>query len=145
MKYVVTRRPSGASLVNDFDRMFSSFWNDFPTTATYSVKPKVDIIEKDEAYAIEVELPGFDEKDVEVSVEKHVLTLSSKVEKETEEKKDQYLVKERRVASFSRSFVLPEGVDEEHIAGEFKNGILTLQVPKLPEQQPKKIEVKIAS
>jgi HSP20 family molecular chaperone IbpA len=151
MKYVVTRRPYGVqSSLNNFDKIFSNFWTDYSTNASTKL-PKVDIRENDKEYVLEAELPGYGEKDVDVSVEKHVLLISSvSEEKEAKEEKvekvsESFLVRERRISSFQRSFVLPEGVSEDTIKGEFKNGILTLNIPKLPEKQPKKIEVKIAS
>jgi len=154
MKYVVTRRPYGVqSSLNNFDRIFNNFWSDYPTAASTKL-PKVDIRENDKEYVLEAELPGYGEKDVDVNVEKHVLLISSanetkdvkeeKVEK-TEKVNESFLVRERLTSSFQRSFVLPEGVSEDKIKGEFKNGVLTLIIPKLPEKKPKKIEVKIAS
>jgi HSP20 family molecular chaperone IbpA len=157
MKYVVTRRPYGVqSSLNHFDRIFNNFWSDYPTAASTKL-PKVDIRENDKEYVLEAELPGYGEKDVDVNVEKHVLLISSvneikDVKEESVEKAEKvekvnesFLIRERLTSSFQRSFVLPEGVSEDKIKGEFKNGILTLVIPKLPEKQPKKIEVKIAS
>ena len=160
MKYVVTRRPYGMqSSLNNFDRIFNNFWSDYPAAASTKL-PKVDIRENDNEYVLEAELPGYGEKDVDVNVEKHVLLISSvneakDVKEETVEKSEKaekaeevnesFLIRERRTSSFQRSFVLPEGVSEDKIKGEFKNGILTLVIPKAPEKQPKKIEVKIAS
>lgn len=147
MKYLVARKPNNLyHSLNDFDRIFDNFWSDF-SPAPQTRQPKVDIVEDEKGFVLEAELPGFSEKEVEVNIEKHVLTISSTKE-EKEEKKDEensFLVRERRMSSFRRSFVLPEGVAENQIKGEFKNGILTLNIPKLPEEQPKKIEVKIAS
>jgi len=157
MKYVVTRRPYGVqSSLNNFDRIFNNFWSDYPAAASTKL-PKVDIRENDKEYVLEAELPGYGEKDIDVNVEKHVLLISSvneteDVKEETVEKaekvekvEESFLIRERHTSSFQRSFVLPEGVSEDKIKGEFKNGILTLVIPKLPVKQPKKIEVKIAS
>jgi len=91
---------------------------------------------------MEVELPGLTEKDVEVKLEKNLLTISSSKEQSKEEKKDGYVMRERRQSRFSRSFVLPEGIDSEKIAAEFKNGVLNLSFPKAPAAKPKTIEVK---
>lgn len=149
MKYIVTRNPQPTTnVVRNFDSLFNSLWNNWgmPSSKT----PAVDIWEDEKAYMIEAELPGFSEKEVDVHVDKHVLKISSLCEVERESKDDKeekvspnYLVRERYCSSFERSFTLPEGVDEENIAGEFKNGVLTLTVPKLPTTQPKKIDVKI--
>ncbi len=91
---------------------------------------------------MEVELPGLTEKDVEVKLENTLLTISSTKDEKKEEKKNGYVLRERTSARFSRSFVLPEGVDREKIAAEFKNGILKLTFPKVPAAKPKTIEVK---
>ena len=153
MKYVVTRPYGVQSSLNNFDRIFNNFWSDLPEASSNKL-PKVDIRVNDKEYVLEAELPGYGENDIDVNVEKHVLLISSvKVEKneksaeteKSEKVQDEFLIRERRAASFQRSFVLPEGVAEDKIKGEFKNGILTLIIPKLPEKQPKKIEVKIAS
>lgn len=146
MKYLVTRKPaSSLSLLNDFDRIFNDFWTDFPTASTANM-PRVDIRDNGEGkYILEAELPGLTEKDVKVSIEKHILTISSVKEEDKNEKLDGYVIRERRHTSFQRSFVLPEGVDETAVQAEFKHGVLTLEIPRLPEAQPKKIEVKIAS
>ncbi len=149
MKYLVTRNANPVSMVNEFDSLFNNFWNDWGIPS--SKIPPVDIHETDDAYVLEAELPGYNEKDVNVSVEKHVLRISSvkeacKDEDEKEEKhsKDKnYLVRERCYQSFERSFTLPEGIDEDHITGEFKNGGLVLSMPKLPVEKPKKIDVKL--
>jgi HSP20 family protein len=91
---------------------------------------------------MEVELPGLTEKDVEVKLENTLLTISSNRDEKKEEKKNGYVLRERTSTHFSRSFVLPEGVDREKIAAEFKNGVLQLFFPKVPAAKPKTIEVK---
>jgi len=99
--------------------------------------------EEDKRYFMEVELPGLTEKDIDVKVEDNILTLSSKKEESKEEKKDGYLIHERRRAEFARTFVLPNDADREQINAEFKNGLLMVQIPKKPEAQPRKIDVKV--
>lgn len=131
----------GLSLFDDFfDSMFSSM-------DSWSTRvPAVDVEENDKEYTLKAELPGFDENDVNLTVENHVLTLSGKVDEKNEEKdKDnrKYLVRERRVETFERSFSLPEGVDEENISAQFKNGLLTVTLPKTAEKASRKLEVKI--
>ena len=104
--------------------------------------PAVDVKETDSEYTMEVELPGLTEKDVEVKLDNNLLTVSSRKDEKKEEKKNGYIMRERRSNSFARSFVLPEGIEKEKIAAEFKNGILTLSFPKVPAAKPKTIEVK---
>ena len=124
----------------DWDRMLGRFFDDTPVWNTRT--PAVDVRENDEAYLMEVELPGMSEKDVQVKVEDNILTLSSRRQDSQEEEKDGYLIRERRQAEFSRTFVLPGDVDREKIAAEFKNGLLRVSLAKKPEAQPKTIEVK---
>lgn len=131
--------------VSVFDDFFDSMLNAWGSYSAAKV-PAVDIEENADSYIVKAELPGFSEDDVKIVVEKHVLHISGQVDekKQEEEKKDRkYIVKERRTASFSRSFSLPEGLDESGISASFDNGILSVNLPKLPEQKPRQIEVKI--
>jgi HSP20 family protein len=118
-----------------------SFFNGIPRMEK-SV-PAVDIQEDDKGYTMEVELPGLTDKDIEVKVEGNMLTLSSKKDEQKEEKNKGYVMKERRSYSFSRSFVLPKNTDADKISAEFKNGLLTVNVPKPEEAKPKLLEIKV--
>jgi len=131
--------PKALDLFN-LDRVFDGFFGD---ELWNPACPAVDVKEEEGRYLMEVDLPGLTEKDIEVKMDHNLLTVSShKEEKKEEKEKDGYLIRERRSAGFARSFVLPEGVDRENIAAEFKNGVLNLSLPKLPTVQPRKIEVK---
>jgi HSP20 family protein len=121
-----------------FDNMFAE------PLFGHSGAPAVDIKETDSEYLMEVELPGLSEKDVEVKLDNNLLTIASHKEDRKEEKKNGYIMRERRSSSFARSFVLPDGIDREKIVAEFKNGILNLSFPKTPAAKPKMIEVKKA-
>jgi HSP20 family protein len=129
--------------VDLFDNV-SRWLDDFISEPVFgrSDLPAVDLRESDAQYLMEVELPGLAEKDIEVKLDNNLLTISSRKEEKSQEKRNGYLLKERRSAHFSRSFVLPEDVEREKIAAEFNNGILTLTFPKVPAAQPKTIEVK---
>ncbi len=144
MKYIVNRNPNTLSVARDFDSLFNSLWNNWGIPS--AKVPSVDIWEDKNAYVVEAELPGYDQKDVDVHIDKHVLKIASVCEAETENKKEKeepnYLIRERTCRGFERSFTLPEGIDEDNIEGEFKNGVLTITIPKVPEKQPKKIDVK---
>jgi len=122
----------------------SSWFDDIFTEPVFGRAgvPAVDVKETDSEYLMEVELPGLTEKDVDVKLDNNLLTISSSREDKREEKKNGYIMKERRSSRFARSFVLPEGIDREKISAEFKNGILNLSFPKTPAAQPKVIEVK---
>ena len=106
--------------------------------------PRVDVTEEDDAYTLEMELPGRTEKDVNIELDHDNLTISSKVseEKETkEDKKDKNILKERRYNEFTRRFSLPSDVDEESIKANFKNGILSINMKKKSIAAPKKIAI----
>jgi HSP20 family protein len=137
---LIRYNPNNLSLLDDMSTWFDDFFVE-PTFGR-SVLPAVDIRETDNEYLMEVELPGLTEKDVEVKLDNSLLTISSKKEEKKEERKNGYVLRERSSRHFSRSFVLPEGVDREKIGAEFKNGVLSLSFPKVPAAQPKTIEVK---
>lgn len=136
-----TKRNNGLSYVTDFDRMLDSFFSDTPFWNTNA--PSVDITEEDDAYVLEADLPGMNDKDIDVKVENDLLTISSNKEEKKEESRKGYLLKERRSSSFSRSFVLPKDVDRSNIEANFKNGVLTLNLPKSPEAKPRNIDIKV--
>lgn len=106
--------------------------------------PAVDIVERDNAYQVTAELPGLDEKDVEVSVEDGSLTIRGEKREEKEEKKKGYHLQERRYGSFERTLRLPEGVDPEKIDARFSKGVLTVTLPKQAgvQKRAKKIDIK---
>jgi HSP20 family protein len=108
--------------------------------------PAVDIVERDNAYEITAELPGMDEKHVEVNLANGGLTIKGEKQEQKEEKKKDYYLQERHYGSFERSFRIPDGVDTTKIEAVFKNGILTVSLPKSAEakQAEKKITVKAA-
>ena len=137
MKYIVSRNSNPVSVARDFDSLFNSLWNNWGIPSTKV--PSVDIWETEKAYFLAAELPGYGEKDVDVHIDKH------EAEKEMKNGKEEpnFLIRERSCRGFERSFTLPEGIDEDNIEGEFKNGVLTITMPKVPEKQPKKIDVKI--
>ncbi len=138
MTYLV-KRPT--DLFRDFDRTLESFFTG-PNMMTRM--PNVDVKETDDSYIIEAELPGLTEKDVEVKVENRNLFISTVKEEKKEEKKENYLIKERSSFSFSRNFSLPEDADTESITGTFKNGVLSITINKKPEKKPKSIKIKAA-
>lgn len=106
---------------------------------SFSGMPAVDIIEKADAYEITAELPGMDEKNIEVKLSNGNLTIKGEKRDEREEKKKDYYLSERHYGSFQRTFGLPVGVDPEKIEAHFAKGVLTLRLPKKPEaQQPEK-------
>ena len=126
--------------INDLDGLFGSL---FPSTMKI---PPVDIKEDASAFTINAEIPGYDQSEIELFVEKHTLVIKGEKKAEDEEKNEdgrKYLLRERRHVSFERSFTLPENLNEEDISANFRNGILEITLPKLPKAEPKRIEVKL--
>ncbi|MCE2575224.1 Hsp20/alpha crystallin family protein [Komagataeibacter sp. FNDCR2] len=118
------RRP-----ISGFERLWS------PREAAFNIVPAIDVVEKDTAYTLVAELPGMDEKNIELKVSGNVLSIrGEKCEESTEEQKN-YHYSERRFGSFMRSFPIPEGVDTAKIDASFSNGLLTVSLPKTPEAQ----------
>ena len=142
MRSIVKHSPRSINIFEDFDRMFDSFFNDSTFGKTNS--PRVDIRENEDGYILEAELPGLTEKDIDVKIDDNLLTVSSKQEDESSAESDGYILRERRHASFTRSFVLPKDVDRNSIEAKFANGLLNLTLAKAPETKPKTIEVKSA-
>ena len=106
--------------------------------------PAVDFVERDNAFEVHADLPGLDEKNIEVKVANGVLTIKGEKEENKEEKKEDFHMRERRFGSFERALRIPDGVDTDKIEAAFKKGVLTVTLPKTAEAQKpvKKIEVK---
>ncbi len=149
------------SLRQEIDRLFDDFgrgfWRPFGRSlsavepfwrreAKWAAAPVVDVVESEKAFEITAELPGMDEKNIEVKVVDGSLSIKGEKQEEKEEKKKEYYLSERSFGSFERNFELPDGVDIDKIEAAFKKGVLTVTLPKTPEAQKpaKKIEVKAA-
>lgn len=117
------------------------FWRTWSRGAV----PAVDIAEKDGAYEITAELPGMDEKNVEVKYSDGVLTIKGEKEEAIEEKKKDYHLSERRYGSFQRSFSVPSGVDGDKIEASFKKGVLTVTLPKSAEAAKKEKKITVSA
>jgi HSP20 family protein len=128
------RSPFGRSLFEPFRRAETAF----------SSVPAVDITQTDKGYEITAELPGMEDKDIEVKLANGVLTIRGEKRDEKEEKNKDYYLRERSFGSFERSFQVPENIDTDKISAGFKKGVLTIMLPKSAEAQraEKKIEVK---
>ena len=107
--------------------------------------PAVDVVDRKKDIQLKAELPGMDEKDIEVQLTDRMLTISGekKEEREEGEKEGNYYLSERRYGSFKRSLSIPEGVDPDKVEASFSKGVLTITLQKTPEalKKPKKIEV----
>lgn len=103
--------------------------------------PAVDVRETDESFVFTAELPGLTKKDVSISLEDNVLTLSGERGFENEESKTEFRRIERSYGRFTRSFTLPREVDNDHVVAKYGDGILTVTVPKAERTKPRKIEI----
>ena len=142
-------------LFDEYDRAFwpISLWRNafdlepfWRRELSWAKTPAVDIVEHEKAFEISADLPGFDEKDIEVKLSNGNIVIKGEKKAEKEEKEKDYYLRERRFDSFERSFGLPETVDTEKLEAAFKKGVLTITLPKKPGAQApeKKIEVKAA-
>ena len=140
-------RPFGDTM----DRAFGNFFNaygslDFPWTtlrgnSNVAWEPFVDIYETADEVVVHAELPGMNREDIELTMEKGVLTLSGQRQANNDAPADSYLRLERRYGRFVRSFALPGVVDHDNIKAEYANGVLTVRLPKLEAAKPRRIEI----
>jgi len=126
-----------------FNHPVQSQTNGKETIVVADWAPSVDVSETDAAYQIKAEIPDVKKEDMKVTLEDGVLTIQGERKQEREETGRKYHRVERSYGSFARSFTLPELVDEEKVKADFKDGILTLQLPKSEKAKPKSIEVKV--
>jgi HSP20 family protein len=131
----------------DMDRMFDSFFRgqDFEETEHKVSRwsPNVEIAESGDAFVVKAELPGVSKNDVKVSLRDNLLIMRGEKRQEKDEKKASYHRVEREYGAFERSFTLPSTVKSDKIEATFKDGVLTLTLPKVEEAKPKEIEVKV--
>lgn len=142
--------PSLSDLHREVDRVFDSFWGGAAVPSIFGEKGgamaldlSVDTSEDDKAYHVTAELPGMTEKDVEVTFADNMLTISGEKKEETEVKEENYHRRERSFGSFRRSFTLPTQVDEAKIAASFKDGVMTIDLPKSKTAQKKAKKITI--
>ncbi|RMD60865.1 MAG: Hsp20/alpha crystallin family protein [Alphaproteobacteria bacterium] len=148
------------ALREQMDRLFDDFlsdvrwpslsrdlfsWEPFQSTfsGTGALDVRFDVAETDEAIEVSAELPGMDEKDIEVTLADGVLTIKGEKKAESETKERDYYLKERRYGAFSRSIRVPETVDPDAITARFDKGVLTVLLPKRPEAQSRKKKIEI--
>ena len=125
----------------EFTRLSNDLFS-APATRRETFTPAVDIFEDAEALTLKAEVPGLKSEEVDIDVEKNVLTLRGERKLEKKETKDAYQRIERSHGRFARSFVLPDTVDAEKIDAKLVDGILTVRLPKRPAEVPRRITVK---
>jgi HSP20 family protein len=140
------RVPNFNALQEQVNKLFEGAFNgQGEHSAITSWAPAVDIYETENELVLKADLPGVSEKDIDVRVENNMLTVRGERQFETKVKEDDYLRVERTYGSFSRSFGLPNTVNTEGIAAEYKNGVLTVQLPKRAESKPKQVKVNVSA
>lgn len=135
-----------STLQEQFNRLFEST---FPTRSEESAlttwAPSVDVYETENELVIKADVPDLNEKDIEIRVENSMLTIGGERKFEHKVKEENYLRLERTFGSFSRSFSLPNTVNTEAIKAEYKQGVLTVELPKRAESKPKQVKVNVTN
>lgn len=136
-----------ATLQREVERVFEDFSRGFPTFAggTTELTPKMDVSETDKEFEMTFELPGLEEKDIEVNVADNVLTVRGEKKAEKEQKDKNYRMSERSYGSFMRSVELPDGIDPDAIKATITKGVLKVSVPKPAPAVTKKVDIKAAA
>jgi HSP20 family protein len=112
---------------------------------TSSFAPAVDVYEDDHQVTLKIEVPGIDEKDIDVRLENNTLTVQGERKLEKEEKEENYRRVERQYGSFTRSFTLPQTVDSEKVSAQYDKGVLKIKLAKKAEAKPKQIKINVGS
>jgi HSP20 family protein len=133
------------TLQGEMNRLFSSFF-DTPTAnggagAARRWIPAMDLVETEDQFVLRADLPGVDEGDVSIEVERNVLTISGERKAETEARHEGYYRIERASGAFSRSLTLPEGVDPDAVKASFANGVLVVRIPKPAQAKPRRVQI----
>ena len=150
MKLLIPRvndyfRPEIRYLRGDISKLFDDFFNiKFTGQPESGWLPAMDAYEDENNIYIKTDVAGFEEKDLNVSIDGNTLEISGKKSDEKEEKEGKnYIFSERKSVSFSRSVTLPAGIDQEDIACELKNGVLTTTVKKANQAKKEKIQITV--
>jgi HSP20 family protein len=112
---------------------------------TSSFAPAVDVYEDEHNVTLKIEVPGIEEKDIDVRIENHTLTVHGERKFEKEEKEENYRRVERQYGSFTRSFTLPNTVDTDNVSANYDKGVLKIKLAKKAEAKPKQIKVNVGS
>ena len=142
--------PGQSSLQDEFRQMFDRMFegglldqrdSDDSSVVTSQWVPHVDVKEERERFVLYADLPGIDPDDIEVSMDKGILTIKGERRSETTEQTDRFARIERRYGSFHRRFALPDSADPEGIQARGRHGVLEIIIPKRPETSPRRIQV----
>jgi HSP20 family protein len=122
-----------------FETLFNQDQGEDITTRTWT--PPVDVRETEDAFVVTAELPGLSREDIQITLENNILRVSGERKFERDEKQDNYHRIERSYGAFTRSFALPSQVDADRVQAAFKDGVLTITVPKAEAARPRKIDI----
>src|ERR1700756_3452885 len=134
-----------STLQDRMNRLFRETYNEGQdqSLTTTSFAPAVDVYEDEHNITLKIEVPGIEEKDIDVRIENHTLTVHGERKFEKEEKEENYRRVERQYGSFTRSFTLPNHVDVEHVSANYEKGVLKVKLAKKAEAKPKQIKVNV--
>src|SRR5579872_4633108 len=135
-----------STLQDRMNRLFQQSYGDNQealTTSTFA--PAVDVYEDQNNITLKIEVPGIEEKDIDVRIENNTLTVHGERKFEKEEKEENYRRVERQYGSFTRSFTLPNTVDSESVSANYDKGVLKIKLAKKAEAKPKQIKVNVGS
>ena len=137
-----------STLQDRMNRLFRESFNDAgrdESLTSTSFAPAVDVYEDEHKVTLKIEVPGIEEKDIDVRVENNTLTVQGQRNIEKEEKEENYRRVERQYGSFTRTFTLPQTVDTENVSANYDKGVLKISLPKKAEAKPKQIKVNVSS
>lgn len=141
------QRPGQTQLQDEFKQLFERFFNindatgDESSVVTSEWAPRVDIVEEPNRFVLFADLPGVDPQDVEVLMDKGILSIRGERRSGIDAQTSRYSRVERRYGSFHRRFALPDSADPEGITANGRNGVLEISIPKRPETTPRRIQV----
>lgn len=131
---------SAMSLRSIMDRLFDESFLPFGKTDTDGTIA-LDVTEAEETYAIKASLPGVKPEDVQITAEGNTMTITGETKAEEEKQEKDYVIRERRTGSYTRTFTLPTAVDAEKAEARFEDGVLTITAPKAETAKPKQIKI----
>jgi HSP20 family protein len=129
-------------LAREMEETFGRFFPAWSEERGHAWMPAVDMVDEKDEIVVKADLPGLDQKDIEVTVQDGTLTIRGERKEEKEEKKEDYYYAERSYGTFVRSLQLPRGVEADKVKATFKNGVLEVHLPKAKEAKGKAIEIK---
>ncbi len=149
MTYHLPKLRSKPESISTRDSLFDDLFNElyslptsFLSKSGMDLSPRIDVSETDAEYKIEAELPGINQKEIDVKIDNNILTIKGKKEDTKEEKDKNYHLRERYYGTFQRSISLPSNIEPDKIDASFKNGVLHIVVLKNDKRTPKKIEIR---